>query len=51
MFYNNSYLYGYASPDLFWNNSNMTFNSYTFKNCTSLDNYSEIPSNWGGPTT
>ena len=46
MFYNCPKVVGTVPADKLWN-SRKTFNSYCcFRNCTSLDNYDEIPAGW-----
>ena len=49
MFYNCSSLTGTANADQYWNNPMVGSYAGCFHNCTSLDNYSEIPASWGGP--
>jgi len=41
-------LTGYADPEKYWDNPNIISSTDCFKGCTSLSNYNELPSNWGG---
>jgi hypothetical protein len=50
MFYNCSSLTGTAPSWDYWLNGAVTEYADCFYNCTSLDNYSEIPASWGGPS-
>jgi hypothetical protein len=49
MFYNCSSLTGTAPSWDYWLNGAVTEYADCFYNCTSLDNYSDIPASWGGP--
>jgi hypothetical protein len=49
MFYNCSSLTGTVPSWNYWLNGAVTEYADCFHNCTSLDNYSEIPASWGGP--
>ena len=50
MFYNCSSLTGTVPSWDYWLNGAVTEYADCFHNCTSLDNYSEIPASWGGPS-
>ena len=49
MYYNCSSMTGTAEAYKYWENSMIGGYAGCFHNCTSLDNYSEIPMDWGGP--
>lgn len=49
MYYNCSNMTGAVEAYKYWENSMVGSYSGCFHNCTSLDNYSEIPMDWGGP--
>jgi hypothetical protein len=46
--YNCNSLNSYINPDAFWNNSNITSFNYAFDSSINIENYCEIPENWGG---
>ena len=49
MYYNCSNMTGTVEASKYWNNAMVGGFAGCFYNCTSLDNYSEIPFDWGGP--
>jgi surface protein len=50
MYYNCSSMTGTVEAYKYWENSMTGSYSNCFYNCTALDNYSEIPASWGGPS-
>ena len=50
MFYNCTSLTGTVPSWNYWLNGAVTEYADCFYNCTSLDNYSDIPASWGGPS-
>lgn len=49
MYYNCSNMTGTVEAYKYWNNAMIDGYANCFYNCTSLDNYSDIPMDWGGP--